>query len=387
MLISLIFCVTLFGAGPAVADNSLKKIVITKTNNEASHLLRNDFVIKKLPLEYLLELRKFITEHGFRVEHKNDFDDMKQSLVWVNAQWKHDGMNQPPVGFRAIEILKSVYQEKKQYRCVEYGVVLSEVLQSIGLMTRTVALRSPDVAYGGFGRGHVAMEVWSNDLKKWIFLDPQFGIYLTKKGKELPLSYYEIFVEKKNQRWNQIVIHSAKGELNSKETNDYKDFLKNYFGHMTVSSGIDQPKISLQLESKDFPITFQGLPSNDVIFTDDPAVLYPVLNMVSIRLSFDQEGGPNFPELISSLKINTEKDYLEKMGHFAAVPNFDITLTTNTDFLKGYEYRFALNDKWQVLSGNQLKWTAKAGTNFFEVRSLNELDRKGPSIFIELKYD
>ena len=75
------------------------------------------------------------------------------------------------------------------------------------------------------------------------------------------------------------------------------------------------------------------------------------------------------------------------MGHFAAVPNFDITLTTNTDFLKGYEYRFALNDKWQVLSGNQLKWTAKAGTNFFEVRSLNELDRKGPSIFIELKYD
>ncbi len=229
------------------------------------------------------------------------------------------------------------------------------------------------------------MEVWSNDFRKWLFLDPQFGNYLTVEDNKIPLSYYEVFLQKKNRLWKKIKVHSALKKLSIKEQDDYKKFLKDYFGHMSVSRGKDQPQVSLHLESKDFPITFQGLQTKNVIFTDDDKILYPEMNVVSILLQFSGEQA-NFSDQMKRYNIQTESDYLKYMDKFAALPNFDLFLDTNTPFHKGYEYRLGPKDEWHFIKTNQIPWSAKNTMNFFEVRAVNEFDRRGPSTYIEISY-
>ncbi len=109
----LIFFISTWLIFSASGEDSLKKIVITKTNNDASYLFKNEFVFKTNSLSYLTEFYSFILKHGFEVKKNDEFSDIKYSLAWVTSQWKHDGMNEPTQGASGLDILKSVYQDKK----------------------------------------------------------------------------------------------------------------------------------------------------------------------------------------------------------------------------------------------------------------------------------
>lgn len=174
---------------------TFKKIKIVKTNNAAYFTVNPKNYIAEFQPKYLRKLKSYIEHRGFKLKGSSEKEIVTNSMAWVTQQWKHNGDNEPPKNFKALDILKNVHKEKMQYRCVEYGLVLSEILQAYGFNTRQLALRANDVAYGGFGKGHVAMEVFLNDLDKWVFLDPQFGAYFTLGDKML--NYHEIFVEKK----------------------------------------------------------------------------------------------------------------------------------------------------------------------------------------------
>lgn len=248
----------------------LKKIVVTETNNAPYFSRSNNYIHQELNAAYLRKLKSYILKKDFDFATESEVEQIKSTMAWVTKQWAHDGMNQPPGHFTALDILKKVHQKKVQYRCVEYSIVLSEILQAFGFVTRTVALRSADVAYGGFGQGHVAIEVWINDLNKWAFFDPQFGTYLTLNDTTLPLNFFEVFSLKKQNKWSSVDVHFVNSPKNTKtEAITYKKFISQYFGHMTVSSGPGSPRISLKLESAETPITFQGMSSDHLIFTDD----------------------------------------------------------------------------------------------------------------------
>lgn len=160
--------------------SDLKKIEVVDTNNGPFFAMSGKHTFPPFKSADLKKLKSYIQNKGFKPNTKNETEFVLEALAWVSSQWAHDGLNQPPKHFNALDILKTVHTKNEKYRCVEYGLVLSEVLQAYGFVSRTVALRSNDVAYGGWGKGHVAMEVWINDLNKWIFLDPQFGTYLTE---------------------------------------------------------------------------------------------------------------------------------------------------------------------------------------------------------------
>lgn len=275
-----------------------------------------------------------------------------------------------------------MFSKKERYRCVEYGVVLSELLQSYGFITRTVALRSNDVAYGGFGQGHVAMEVWSNELQKWIFLDPQFSTYLSHDGTIL--NVYEVYELKKHKKWNKIKVESPK-KLNKKEKLSYKKFLVNYLGHMSVSGKEKAVKISLFLETKKTILTFQGMIGPKVVFTDDPSEIYPQVNRVTILLDF-KEKISNFKNLVKKLDIKTNDDYLKNMHKFSAVPKFTVHLKNNMPLFDFYEYRFSTNSQWIKVKKDKFDWSAKGAKNLLEVRAVNQFGRVGPITYIKLAY-
>lgn len=365
----------------------LKKIEVVKTNNGAFFAMSGRHTFPPFKPDNLKKLKSYIERKGFKPTTSNETELVLKALNWVSSQWDHDGLNQPPKHFNALDILKTVHNKKEKYRCVEYGLVLSEVLQAYGFVSRTVALRSKDVAYGGWGKGHVAMEVWINDLNKWIFLDPQFGSYLTLKNKNTPLNYREAFLIEDEGNWNNIKINfvSKPPQPINTASKEYKNFLKMYFGHMTVSSGKKKPNISLFLESKNPTLTFQAHPSDNVVFTSNSSLVYPEINKVSLFLSY-REKANNFNKLIQSLNIKTNQDYVNQMPKFAAKPKYSVQLKNNMPSFSHYEYRVAKSGRWTKIKKDSLKWDAINSINTLQTRAVNKMGRSGPITFIEVSY-
>lgn len=374
-------------ANPATpAPEKLKKIEVLNTNNDAFFLKNAHGVHGEFDVRYLRTLREYVEDTGFQPKPTSERTMIIDALEWVTSQWQHDGMNQPPKHFRALEILKSVHQTGARYRCVEYGIVLSEVLQAYGLITRKVAIYSNDVAYGGLGMGHVAMEVWSNSLKKWLFLDPQFGAYITAKGSKVPLNYFEIYKARKIG-WDNLAIHFVIDHPggNEKMTSTYRDFLENYFGHMLVTPAKNQPRIALLLNNKKQSLTFQALPTNRIVYTQDPQLVYFDQNRVSVDFEYRGEQ-PIFQKVAEEHGIETEEDYLNKMAYFAAYPSFTVHLTQAMPVFSHFEFRIGRDGEWQDIEGSTLDWDADKELNFIEIRAENQLGQHGPSTFFEISY-
>lgn len=388
MLVTGCSSITVEESQPKLKQNDkVKKIEVTKTNNKPFFALESKFVFPQPKGTDLKKLKSYITSKGFNPKSSNESDFVVEALAWVTAQWAHDGINQPPKHFKALDILKKVHNEKEKYRCVEYGIVLSEVLQAYGFVARTVALRSNDVAYGGWGKGHVAMEVWINDLKKWIFLDPQFGSYLTESGSKTPLNFYELYQIKSSGKWKstQVRFASKPPQPIKQAASEYKGFLENYFGHITVSSGKKTPQISLMLELEKPVMTFQAHPYDNVVFTTDQDLVYPQINQVSILLNY-KDKADNFNKLVKSLGIDSDQTYVDKMHHFAAKPNFSAKFLNNMPYFSHYEYRLNGEKKWHKAKGDEVQWSALNANSSIETRAVNTSMRNGPTTFIKLSY-
>ena len=363
----------------------VKKIVVTGSNNAPYFMNSGEAVYDHVDAPYSKQLRAFVSQHQFPTEESSETKFAVNVLRWVNQQWEHDGANEPPKDSRALEILQNVYGKKEKYRCVEFGIVLSQALNAYGFITRTLALRTPNVAYGGFGQGHVAAEAWINELGKWIFMDGQFGATVTRAEDDTPLNYYEIYLEKKSGRWKELRFHFVDPKDQGKAA-EYSKFLSDYFGHLSVSAGKDKPLISLRLEAKDTPVTFQGFASNNVIFTDDPKLLYPEMNRVSVFLRYSEEKR-NVNERMKFLRIETNEDFLKHQSEFAAVPDYTVHFLSNTPLFGHYEYRFDTNAKWIKAEKDEVHWNASTSARSrFEVRAVNLLGRNGPVTWIDLEY-
>ncbi|MGZ3787396.1 MAG: hypothetical protein ACXVLQ_02670 [Bacteriovorax sp.] len=382
----IVFILTLFVLGNLSMAATFKKVRISATNNTPFFIQTNDYVFPLSEPDYLIKLKKYVEAHGFKPNEGTEVEFALNTLSWVTSQWDHDGMNEPPKNAGALEILELVYNKKEKFRCVEYGAVLSGVLQAYGFITRKVALRSNDVAYGGFGQGHVAMEIWINELGKWVFLDGQFGAYITLSDNSVPLNYFEIFSEKLAGKWEKLQVHFAKPPKESNASESYKDFLKNYFGNMAVTSKKDAPVISLLMEAKSLPLTFQGSPVNNVISTTDSKIMYPEMNRVSIILNYQSEA-PNFQKIIEKFNIKTDEDFKKNMGAFIVEPKFTATLLKTDPWFEHFEYRNANSGAWKKLKDSSVDWDATGKVNRIEARSVNKFGRPGPTTFIEVIYE
>lgn len=119
---------------------------------------------------------------------KTDFEKVTTIQSWVQSRWKHDGNNAPEKN-DALYILKEA-EKGKRFRCVEYSIVARQCLASLGFTVRGLGLMAKDISDVKSGGGHAVNEVYLNDLKKWVFIDPQYDVITTYKG--VPLNAVEL---------------------------------------------------------------------------------------------------------------------------------------------------------------------------------------------------
>ena len=137
--------------------------------------------------EYLNLLRSRYPIDSIANTTKTDTQKTLKILNWVHNQWQHNGNNEPKKN-DAISILEEV-KEGKNFRCVEYGIVATACLNAIGLQARTLGLKTKDVETQQSGAGHVLLEVFLNDLKKWVLIDGQWDAMPVMNG--VPLNAVE----------------------------------------------------------------------------------------------------------------------------------------------------------------------------------------------------
>jgi hypothetical protein len=96
-----------------------------------------------------------------------------------NAVW-HDGGSDNPVMKNAIDLVQVCRTEHRGVNCRMMATILNECCLSMGYRSRMVTCMPRPLE---FQDCHVINEVWSVELKKWIWLDPTFDAYvMDEKG-------------------------------------------------------------------------------------------------------------------------------------------------------------------------------------------------------------
>jgi hypothetical protein len=123
---------------------------------------------------FLNELRSKYPLDSLIKGANNDTEKAQRILHWVHNQWPYDGSNAAQKN-DAISILEEARLGNK-FRCVEYGIVATACLNAVGLRSRTLGLMTKNVENTESGAGHVLLEVYLDDIKKWVLLDGQWDV-------------------------------------------------------------------------------------------------------------------------------------------------------------------------------------------------------------------
>jgi len=367
------------------SQTSYKKIEVIESNNT---ILQNNYQRLNIP-NYIdsnkyEDLRKYILE-DLTINTTDETEIFFTLMQYVSKQWPHDGWHAAPDDMTSLEILKNA-KNGERYRCVEYGKVLNDILISFGYVARTVGIKNIEAAYGGAGMGHVATEVWSNKLNKWIFLDPQFNIYA--KFRDELLNIYDIYELSTLNQFNNIKFTHIDSETgNTTLDKEYGDFLKNYLGYIDiqqVDEGVDYSFI-LKMQVRNNFLTFQAFPSGKSIFTEKKDDFYFGVNQVMVILNFTEEEYERSQRVYDSLNIETVEDFDRDMPFFAAKPNFELGFLNNMPWFSKYEV--FINGKEVKSEDSRYFVSLDEGISELKVIAINIAGVRGVPTIIKIRYE
>ncbi|UKS66429.1 transglutaminase-like domain-containing protein [Rossellomorea marisflavi] len=349
----------------------MKKIkIIESTNLHLNEM--NHHHLDLLNPEERKKLREYVLGNkDFQLSHEPTF--FYEAMHWVHRQWDHHGINQAPAGSSTLDILKRAASGER-FRCVEYASVTRDVLIAFGHPARSVNLLSIDADYGGTGKGHMGTEVWSNQLDKWIFLDPQFNCHAEKDG--LPLSYLELVENHENVRFH----------IPSQETRDiYSSFISEYVGYVRTNRFAHGHSIrmTLPIQGSEQHLAFESMELDHASYTNNKGDFYPALNHTMILFEYKEK--KDLPKLIQDYNIQTEEEYEAFLPLLSAKPDYRLTFIHTAEAFSHYEVSIDAGDAI-VLYHNELVWSLVEGMNRITARTVNDCGVKGVPVTMTIYY-
>ncbi len=368
---------------------ALKKITVTESNNLFFTDRYKYLYLPKGPSDPDMKKLRAMVSKDVPLKGVTDPDIFMMLMEWTCMRWEHDPLHEPPPGASTLEILTRASKGEK-FRCQEYAQVFVDVLTSFGYVARLLQMRKPDAAYGAPGAGHVAVEVFSNTLSKWVFVDPQWC--MMPYNGDTPLNFYELYQLKKNTALDslrfklsmRVMARDSVFDVNQYDA-AYRGFLFQYFGYEgIIATRYGSPVfLFLQLDGKEQYCTFQGIPVNRRVFTDKVQNLY--FNVNTSVLLFDYGRDVNWGELFRTYNIKSPDDYMANMANFAPSPKFSVQLQNNALWFDHYEYSID-NTAWRRVKGDKLDWNLKEGDNDIELRAVNVVGVSGPTNHMHIRF-
>ena len=170
----------------------------------------------------LVALRK-----GFKLDsiagQGSDVLQILNLLHWVHDLVPHDGMNGNPEVKNAISMVEVCKKDNRGLNCRGLALVLNECYLAMGIKSRIVTCLPKD-SLKIDNDCHVINSVYSESLKKWLWIDPTFDAYvMNEKGDMLS-------IEEVRERLiaHKTLILNPDANWNNKTTQTKVDYLENY---------------------------------------------------------------------------------------------------------------------------------------------------------------
>jgi len=229
-----------------IAANNIKDFYVKLNENTYAHTIIEGVAFQSNQLEFGnsqdLEISiKYQTESSdyltalkkkypldFINDNMSDTEKVLAVLHWTHSRWKHNGNNTPSKG-DAITILNEA-KEGQQFPCFAYAIVLKDQLNALGYKARTIYLKTQDAENRKRSPGHVATEVYLEDLQKWVFIDGQYNVMPTLNG--IPLNAVE-FQHAISNNYDQFEIENISDEIITKKS--YVNFVYDYLFYLDTS--------------------------------------------------------------------------------------------------------------------------------------------------------
>ncbi|MCU0849094.1 MAG: transglutaminase-like domain-containing protein [Spirochaetes bacterium] len=132
---------------------------------------------------HLASLRKEFDYDEYSKKGSSEFEKMMLLKNWVYSRLKYDEESKNQDIRNSIKILRMA-KKKETFLCTNYAAVYMQCALSMGWTSRYVFLRKLT------GEQHAGNDIWSNQYRKWVYVDPTYNIHVEKSG--MPLSLLEL---------------------------------------------------------------------------------------------------------------------------------------------------------------------------------------------------
>lgn len=313
----------------------------------------------------LKELRERYQLDAVVASGRDEFDRQVLLLDWVHHQFKKFG--RPSTEAKgALEILKAV-REGHTFFCAHYAQVFVSAAASLGWVDRELALRRHQDAPGGGSTEHSTTEIWSNQYRKWVMMDPTAKMFIEKNG--VPLNAYEIRTEWFYHEGKDLVLVVGKERKKYRKA-DLPIFLGRFagFGDLTVPADeLDKYGFTAYIPNTD--LMDAGLDYGNMFIVKDKLCEGTRWHTRTVPANPAVE--PYFPINQAALSLVPEPDRIR------------VSLRTMTPNFKAWQVRWD-GGAWSS-SGESLRWELHPGLNRLEVKTVNQFGVDGPISTVEIE--
>jgi hypothetical protein len=170
----------------------------------------------------LVALRK-----GFNLDsiagQGNDVLKILNLMHWVHNLVPHDGNHGNPEVKNALSMINVCKKDNRGLNCRGLALVLNECYLAMGIKSRIVTCYPKDILKID-PDCHVINSVYSESLKKWLWIDPTFNAYVMNEKGEM-LSIEEV---RERLITNKTLILNPDANWNNKSTQTKENYLENY---------------------------------------------------------------------------------------------------------------------------------------------------------------
>ncbi len=313
----------------------------------------------------LQELRQRYQLDAVVAVGRDEFDRQVYLLDWVHHRFKKFG--RPSVDAKgALEILQAIDQGHAFF-CSQYAHVFVSAAASLGWIDRELALRRHRDPPGGGSSEHSTTEIWSNQYRKWVMMDPTAKMYVEKGG--IPLNAYEIRQEWFQRGGRDLVFVVGKERQRYRKA-DLPIWLGRFegFGDLTVPvDELDKYGFIGYIPNTD--LMDAGLDYGQMFIVKDQ--LCEGTRWHSRTVPLNPASDPYFPIGQVALRLDAEGDSIR------------VTLRTMTPNFKAYQARLD-GGPWSA-TGESLMWSPHPGLNRLEARTMNQFGIEGPLATVEIE--
>ena len=181
-------------AVPACPNNWTERLRILEQHNEK--IVRSSIPFEYEPLDHpsLKKLRQDFKLDEVANGATNELELLLRLAQWACNCWdwpNHIGEYYPP--WDALQILKPFNDGKTTGGfCLQFNLVFLQACESFGFPGRMISISQGRCQNKLQGGGHEIIELWSNEWKKWIYVDGALAWYIVDEKTGVPLSIWEL---------------------------------------------------------------------------------------------------------------------------------------------------------------------------------------------------